>query len=122
VKVIKRLRPARPGSLARATDILLADIPERILSVWAVEDRGLADGLALIGLHWRDMVAAGRFKPADMEASILPVAQLLSAMLTAYLRGTSIVDRPAIFARLVEASGGALGGEPRRILIAGGVV
>jgi hypothetical protein len=121
VKVIKRNRPASAAYLARATDRLLADVPELILSCWAVEDRGLADGLAVIELYWRDQVASGKLQTADMEASILPVAHLLSAMLTGYLRGTPIADRPAAFARLVEASEGALGGEPKRIQITAGI-
>jgi hypothetical protein len=121
VKIIKRHRPVSGPYLARGTDKLLGDVPDRILSVWAIEDRGLGDGMAVMELHWREKVACGRLKPADMEASILPVAQLLSAMLSAYLRGTSIAERQAQFARLVDASAGVLGGEPKRILIASGL-
>jgi len=121
MKVIKRNRPASGPYLARATDRLLSDVPSRILACWAVEDRGLADGFKVLGLYWREQVADGHLDVIDMEAAIVPVAHLLSAMLTAYLRGTPIAARDDAFARLVETSGGTLDGDPKRIVIAGGV-
>jgi|KBSSwiStaDraftv2_1062776.scaffolds.fasta_scaffold08103_10 hypothetical protein len=121
MKVVKRHRPASVPYLTRATDKLLVDVPDRILSVAAIEDRGLADGLAVIELFWRERVASGRISRVEMESSIVPVAALLSALLSGYLRGTPIGERAAAFDRLVELADGVLAGTPDRILIAGGI-
>ena len=122
MKVIRRIRPHSVPYLMRATDKLLVDVPDRILSVAAIEDRGLADGLAVIEMYWRERVASGAIAQVEMESSIVPVAALLSALLTGYLRGTPIGERAAAFDRLVELADGALAGTPDRILIAGGIV
>jgi hypothetical protein len=121
VKVVKRIRPHSVPYLVRATDKLLVDVPDRILSVAAIEDRGLTDGLAVIEMYWRERVASGALARVEMEASIVPVAALLSAMLAGYLRGTPIAQRQAVFDDLVALAGGTLAGAPDRILIAGGI-
>jgi hypothetical protein len=122
VKVVKRIRPHSVPYLVRATDKLLVDVPDRILSVAAIEDRGLTDGLAVIEMYWRERVASGAISRVEMESSIVPVAALLAALLAGYLRGTKIAERRVAFDRLVELSDGTLGGTPDRILIAGGIV
>jgi len=122
MKVVRRIRPHSVPYLMRATDKLLVDVPDRILSVAAIEDRGLADGLAVIQGYWRERVASGAIARVEMESSIVPVAALLSALLTGYLRGTPIAERAEAFDRLVELADGALSGTPDRIVIAGGIV
>lgn len=121
MKVAKRHRAATPRALSRGTQRLLRDVPAAILASFPVDDRGLADGLQLIGMHWYSKVCRGELREPEMHASIVPVVALASMMLTAWLRGTPIGERAEAFERLVEESQGALAGEPKRVLLTSGI-
>src|SRR5215475_5721624 len=98
VKIVKRRKPATAAALSHATRRLILNTPDYILSSWPIDERGLNDGLELIGLHWQRQIAIGGLRQPDLAAAIVPVAGLAAAMLQSLLRGTAIGQRGEVFA------------------------
>lgn len=104
-----------------ASDLLLSTIPERILGSYPVWRWGLAQGLAFCAGRWRVRLEAGELRERDMRASIVPVAQLTSAMIEALLRGVPITERAAAFAALCDESDRCLSGRPHAVILQSGI-
>jgi hypothetical protein len=104
-----------------AGDLLLSDIPSRILGSYPVWKWGLSQGLAFSAGRWRAALAAGALTEVDMRASIIPVAQLTSAMLEALLRGVPIDLRDAAFEALCDEGDRVLSGRPHAVILQSGI-
>ena len=105
-----------------AGDLLLRQIPERILGSYPVWKWGLAQGLSFCAGRWRGRLIEGELRELDLRASIVPVAQLTSAMLEALLRGVRIDERAAAFELLCDESDRCLTGRPNAVVIQSGVL
>lgn len=108
--------------MRRATARLLADVPDYISDTYPIDDFGLHDGLPLLAAHWRVLLAGGGLRAPDLQAGLIAVAGLASAMLEALLRGTPIDQRAGLFAALVEDSGGILEGSPKAVRLRSGII
>jgi len=121
VPIIRRRVRGPTEKMDAAGDLLLQAIPERILGSYPVWKWGLAQGLAFCAGRWRARIAAGEISELEMRASIIPLAQLLSAMLEALLRGVPIDLRAAAFERLCDDSDRCLSGRPHAVILQSGI-
>lgn len=105
-----------------AGDLLLTRIPEQILGSYPVWRWGVSQGLAFCAGRWRQRLIEGELRELDLRASIVPVAQLTSAMLEALLRGVRIDERAAAFEVLCDESDRCLTGRPQAVVIQSGIM
>jgi hypothetical protein len=101
---------------------LLGNVPSLVLASYPVQKWGLAEGLSLASGYWRGRIAAGVIPDHEMRASIIPVATLVSAMLEALLRGTTIDHRAAAFETLCDESNRMITGRPSAVIIQAGIL
>jgi hypothetical protein len=111
-----------PKRLTRATGRLLNDVPLLILDSYPITQWGLSEGLALAASHWRALIAAGELSEVEMRASIIPVANLTSAMLEALLRGVTITERDRAFGQLADDSNRIITGRPHAVILQSGIL
>ena len=117
-----RLRTGRVDKLDASTRVLLELVPSMVCDCYPLGHYGLSEGVALLASHWRARISQGAIRPADMRASIVPVATLASAMVEALLRAADINDRAAAFERLADDSNRVLTGRPHAIILQSGIL
>lgn len=117
-----RLRTGRVDKLDASTRVLLQGVPSAVCDCYPLSHYGLSEGMALLASHWRARISEGSIRPADMRASIVPVATLTSAMLEALLRAADIGERAAAFELLADESNRVLTGRPHAIILQSGIL
>jgi len=115
-------RPPLRHTMRRATARLLSDVPNYISDSYPIDDFGLYHALPLLAAYWRGQVIAGELRAPDLQAGLIAVAGLASAMLEALLRATPIDQREAAFAALADDSDGILAGSPKAVRLRSGIL